>query len=68
MNNDKNAITVSKVVNALMKVIHSIELCAKNFKRLPWKRKPPYLEVIKYIQGGKYLDVEFGKYLHAVRE
>ena len=66
--NDNNTITVRKEVNALVKVIHRIELDAKKVKIAPWKIKQPNLEVIKYIKGGKYPEAEVGKYVYAVRE
>ena len=63
-----NTIKVAKAVNALMKVIHSIEGDANKVKIAPWKTKKPNLEVLKYIKSGKYPESEVGQYIYAVRE
>ena len=63
-----NKITLGKAVNALMKVIHVIEVDSKKVKKKPCQSKQPNLEVLKYIKDGKFPEAEFGKYLYAVRE
>ena len=55
-NNDNNAISVCTVVNALMEVIHGIDVDANKFKIPLWRSKQPNLEVLKYIKDGKYPD------------
>ena len=67
-NDDSNAIAVGKAVNARMKVIYGISGDANKVKIAPWKSKQPNLEVLKYINGGKYPKAEVGKYVYAVRE
>ena len=52
----------------LSKVIHGVEGDANKVKMTPWKSKQHYLEVLKYIKGGKYPNAEVGKYLYDVRE
>ena len=59
---------MSKVVNAPMKVIHGIEGDKNKIVITLWKSKQHNLEVIKYIKGGKYPEVEVGKYVYDVRE
>ena len=68
MKNNNNTIAVGKAVNAPMKLIHDIRVNANKFKIAPWKRKKPKLEVLKYIKGYKYPEVEVDKYLYTVRE
>ena len=46
-NNDNNATTVGKAVNAPMKGIHGIEGDYNKVKIDPWKSKQPNLEVMK---------------------
>ena len=65
---DKNAIAVCEAVNLLMKLIHCIKVDANKVKIVPWKSKQPNLEFMKYIKGGKYPNVEIGKFVYAVRE
>ena len=62
---DNNEIAVSNAVNTLMTRV--IEVDVKKFKITQWKSKQPNLEVLNYIKGGKYLDIEVGKYIYAVR-
>ena len=66
--NDNNATTVGKAVNALMKLIHVIEVYANKVKIAQWKRKKTNLEVMKYTKDRKYPEAEVGKYVFAVRE
>ena len=58
---------MGKVVNALAKVIHGIEGDSNKVKTEPWKSKQPNLEVLKYIKGGKYPEIEVEKYVYAVK-
>ena len=57
-----------KEVNALIKVIHEIEVDANKVKISPWKFKEPNLGVMKYIKVRKYPEAEVGKYIYDVRE
>ena len=51
--NNINAITVGKEFNALIKVIHSIEVDANKVKISLWKWKQPNLYILNYIKGEK---------------
>ena len=46
-NNYNNKIAVGKAVNALIKVIHCIEVDTDKVKIAPWKIKQPNLEVMR---------------------
>ena len=52
-NNDNNKITFGKAVNAMLKLIHGIEVDANKVKIDPCKIKQHKLEVLKYIKGVK---------------
>ena len=52
----------------MRKVIHDIEGYYEKVKIARWKSKQFNLEVLKYIKGGKYPEVEVSKYIYAVIE
>ena len=53
-NKYNKAIPVGKAVNALMKLIHGIEVDSNKVKIAPCKIKQPNQEALKYIKGVKY--------------
>ena len=66
--NKNNAIVVGNAVNALTKLIHGIKGDVNKVKIVPWKIKQPNIDFLKYIKGGKYPEVEVGKYIYVVRK
>ena len=67
-NKYNKAIAVGKAVNALMKLIHGIEVDSNKVKIAPCKIKQPNLEDMRYIKGSKCPETEVGKYIYAIRE